>query len=372
MVATRRPIEALLSRPGLAGFELLRTPGPTTAPGWVLEATCADDAREARPDDIVVAGSRGGLDGHDELLGLASACAARGACALAIPADMADAAEAPGSLTIVTYPAWMPRHRAAEHLALALAQDRADELRAYAPGHSSDTARPEARSAAAPSRRVLAVSASRRTVPGAHVSPSAAAARINDRLPAHAEAAPLDAGQADEGLLLLRIGQDVAPAEIRRSLRAAAIEDALSIGASDAFGPGDPTERYVARAREALTLGSALFGGGHVSFYENLYLYKAFIDDGRPELLLSFSRDTLSRLREWDERHGSELLRTVEAFFEQDRNVRRTAERLGIHRHTLRSRLERIEEVTACPVRGEGGMSFELLLAYKHLSKVKL
>jgi DNA-binding PucR family transcriptional regulator len=224
----------------------------------------------------------------------------------------------------------------------------------------------------APSRRVLAVSASPCAGRVAPATPADVAANISGHLPPRSEAEPLRAGQPDEELLLLRIGLGVTPAEIRRSLRAAAAEYALSVGASDTFGPDDPTDRYAARAREALTLGSALFGGSHVSFYENLYLYKAFIDDGRPELLLSFSRDTLSRLREWDEQHGSELLRTVEAFFEQDRSVRRTAERLGIHRHTLRSRLERIEEVTACPVRGEGVMSFELLLAYKHLSKVKL
>ncbi|MBU0929101.1 MAG: helix-turn-helix domain-containing protein [Spirochaetes bacterium] len=359
---TERPsLEGILSDPELAGFALRDGAAPGSIPVWVLEATGPSDAEEARPGDVVVAGRPRGSDG---LSGLLAACASSGACAVALPDDIA---EASAGIAVIAYPSWIPRHRAAACLAKALWPGVAE-----APAARAREPDPGVAAGASTRRRVLAVDSSPAAMRLASPGRIDAAAILGPYMPPGVVATALPAGRAQESYLLLRIGEGVAPSELRLSLRAAAEENALSIGASDTFRPEEPVSAYAPRAREALLLGAALFGGGHISFYENLYLYKAFIDDGRPELLLSFSRDTLTRLREWDERHGSELLRTLETFFELDRSVRRTAERLGIHRHTLRNRLEKIEEATACPVRGEGGMSFELILAYKHLSKVKL
>ena len=49
----------------------------------------------------------------------------------------------------------------------------------------------------------------------------------------------------------------------------------------------------------------------------------------------------------YDERHRSNLLDTISAYFEHHGNVSQTAEALFIHRNTLVYRLERIQELTS-------------------------
>lgn len=359
-MSAERTLSALLGDAGLGAFELLAPPGREAPdPDWVLEAPSLAEAGEARAGDLVVAGA--GVDPT----ALASICAERRATALVVPSGFPTALgmAAPGSEGaapgLVAYPAWLPRHAAALAVARALWPARGQ---ARGQGES-----PVAR-LVSPRRRAIAV---RRG--GREPSDLAEIAALLDAyLPRGVEALPISSAPGGERFLTLAIKESVAPKELRNALRDAASELGLSIGASDAFERGSDERAYLERAREALVLGTALLGNGHVSFYENLYLYKAFVDDGRPDILLYFSRDTLNRLKEWDVAQGSSLLETLEAYFEHDRNVGRTASRLGIHRHTLKNRLEKIEEVTSYPVRGEWAMSYELMLAYKHLSKVKL
>lgn len=73
-----------------------------------------------------------------------------------------------------------------------------------------------------------------------------------------------------------------------------------------------------------------------------------------PEELRSFYEETVAPLVRYDERHSSELVRTVEAYLAQDCNVNATAAAIGAHRHTVAHRLERVKELTRLdPLRSE-------------------
>lgn len=73
-----------------------------------------------------------------------------------------------------------------------------------------------------------------------------------------------------------------------------------------------------------------------------------------PEELRSFYEETVAPLVRYDERHTSELVRTVEAYLAQDCNVNATAAAIGAHRHTVAHRLERVKELTRLdPLRSE-------------------
>lgn len=356
-----RTLERLLLDPRLAGFTLSSdTADPCPPPSWVLEVAGPEDAGEVRAGDIVVSGIPGD---PEETRRFCERIRAGGACALAVPGEVPQESR---GMPIIRYPAWLPRHEAAGSLARAVWTFSGCAIPADRRGTFRQGAVPAAADEAC-RFRVLSI----RVKAGG--SADAECGGILERvLPGGAEIRGLRDGSSGDTCLVLRISESLSPGELRSSLRDAARRHGWAIGVSEAFPASSPASEYAPKAREAAVLGMALFGPGHVSFYENLYLYKAFIGDGRPDLLLTFSRDTLNRLRDWDECHGSELLSTLETYFEMDRNAGRTAERLGIHRHTLRQRLERIEEATECPVRGEGAMRYELILAYKHLSKIKL
>ena len=63
--------------------------------------------------------------------------------------------------------------------------------------------------------------------------------------------------------------------------------------------------------------------------------------------LEAFRSEIRQPLHNYDQRHNGELLATLAAFLEDSENVIAVAERLHIHRNTLRYRLRKVEEITA-------------------------
>jgi PucR family transcriptional regulator, purine catabolism regulatory protein len=107
-------------------------------------------------------------------------------------------------------------------------------------------------------------------------------------------------------------------------------------------------------AVEALALGIApeRNGNGGAAQMAQLATYK---DLGSFQLLLSLQEDEALRLFcdsilgpiEASEGHyGGELMRSLEAFIEENGQWERAARRLYCHRHTLRYRIRRVEELT--------------------------
>jgi purine catabolism regulator len=124
--------------------------------------------------------------------------------------------------------------------------------------------------------------------------------------------------------------------------------------------PGGEARRSFHEARcalEALTLGLSADGGSGTNGSEmgtgpRLATYK---DLGSFQLLLSLQDDEALRLFcdsilgpiEASEGHyGGELMRSLEAFIEENGQWERAARRLYCHRHTLRYRIRRVEELT--------------------------
>ena len=62
----------------------------------------------------------------------------------------------------------------------------------------------------------------------------------------------------------------------------------------------------------------------------------------RPEILVEFAGPDASLLLE----RGAELLRSLEAFLDQNGQWKKTARQLYCHRHTLRYRIRRVEQLT--------------------------
>jgi len=107
-------------------------------------------------------------------------------------------------------------------------------------------------------------------------------------------------------------------------------------------------------AVEALALGvvGEQNGSGHPNGTVRLATYK---DLGSFQLLLSLQEDESLRLFcdsilgpiEASEGHyGGELMRSLEAFIEENGQWERAARRLYCHRHTLRYRIKRVEDLT--------------------------
>jgi purine catabolism regulator len=59
-----------------------------------------------------------------------------------------------------------------------------------------------------------------------------------------------------------------------------------------------------------------------------------------------FCDQVIGLLVEYDESHSSNLVQTIDAYFDHHGNISQTAETLFIHRNTLLYRLDRIQELT--------------------------
>jgi len=160
--------------------------------------------------------------------------------------------------------------------------------------------------------------------------------------------------------------------QLRERLKTFAAASGAVIGLSDALrgaaGP-DALAGLADHAGRALELGAALFGPGRLASYDNVALYLAYLDDGRDEPLLALSARTLERIKAHDDETGEGLYRTLESYFRNGRNARRTAAELGIQRKTLKKRLAHVEALTDYPVDAEGRLGYELALAMRHWTR---
>jgi DNA-binding PucR family transcriptional regulator len=104
-------------------------------------------------------------------------------------------------------------------------------------------------------------------------------------------------------------------------------------------------EHAYEHALEALALLPALGENRRVAHFEELGLLH-WLHSLPPQMLAenAFSGH-LARLTEHDRTHDGQLAQTLDVFLECEGNGVRAAERLYIHRHTLKYRLRRIEEI---------------------------
>jgi purine catabolism regulator len=91
-------------------------------------------------------------------------------------------------------------------------------------------------------------------------------------------------------------------------------------------------------------------GLGHdatrVATYRDLGSFQLLLSLQDEEALRLFCDSILGPIEAGDGHYGGELMRSLEAFIEENGQWERAARRLYCHRHTLRYRIRRVEELT--------------------------
>ena len=100
-------------------------------------------------------------------------------------------------------------------------------------------------------------------------------------------------------------------------------------------------------ARCALEATSLQNGGGpDVASHQDLGAFTLLLALQDDEALRLYSEGLLEPIGRNEGEYGGELLRSLEAFIENNGNWERAARQLYCHRHTLRYRIRKIEELT--------------------------
>lgn len=143
----------------------------------------------------------------------------------------------------------------------------------------------------------------------------------------------VDASNAKTAAGLLPKGIARRKPHLRISGGVGTVETPPSLGAS------------VAAADAALAIGRRIYGSGRVTIYDELGAYRLLFEGADVERLRAFAGEVLSPLRNYDEKHQTELERTLKLYFKTGQNVKTAAAELSVHRHTIFYRLRQIGEI---------------------------
>jgi purine catabolism regulator len=139
-------------------------------------------------------------------------------------------------------------------------------------------------------------------------------------------------------------------------LASSELDTQLRVGAGRAV-PGGEARRSFHEARcaiEAVSLGVTPIRNGNGSgstrgrpaTYKDLGAFQLLLSLQDDEALRLFCDSILGPIEASEGHYGGELMRSLEAFIEENGQWERAAKRLYCHRHTLRYRIRRVEELT--------------------------
>ena len=173
-------------------------------------------------------------------------------------------------------------------------------------------------------------------------------AALADALDADALPA-LVAAQGERAIAILPGMDDDELVDVAERVRARVAADAatrVAAGAGRAVAAGE-ARRALHEARcalEARSMSDA--NGGAVGTWHDLGSFELLLSLQDHEALGLFCDTLLGPIEAGEGQYGGELMRSLEAFIENNGQWERAAQQLYCHRHTLRYRIRRIEELT--------------------------
>lgn len=126
----------------------------------------------------------------------------------------------------------------------------------------------------------------------------------------------------------------------------------ISVGLGRFHANPAETKRAYRESQSALQVSQRLGEIGAIATFDDMGIYKLLISalEEDPEEVKSFYGETIARVEEYDSKHKTDLLGTLETYLANDRSVAATAKTLFTHRHTIRYRLGRIADLTGLDV----------------------
>ncbi len=120
--------------------------------------------------------------------------------------------------------------------------------------------------------------------------------------------------------------------------------DSLNIGVGRNYSDLRKISRSLEEAREALRIAQ-LSDRTQVVFYDNLGFYKILSEKNRGDLE-SFVHELLQPVFDYDQTRKGELVKTLETYYDTNRNLKLTSTKLFTHYNTVLYRIRKIEELT--------------------------
>ena len=135
------------------------------------------------------------------------------------------------------------------------------------------------------------------------------------------------------------------PVDLAALLEAAGDRSGVELRAgSGSAVAADQVARSLREARYALRV--CRLEGWTQAGFEDLGTYRLLLSMADPDALRAFADSLLGPLEAYDRDHNGELLVSLEAFLEHNARWETAAAQLYVHRHTLRYRMRKVEELS--------------------------
>jgi DNA-binding PucR family transcriptional regulator len=150
---------------------------------------------------------------------------------------------------------------------------------------------------------------------------------------------------------LLAIARSTAT-RIRKSCGELMPDLTVSVGIGRFHTDPAETRRAFREAQSALQVSQRLGETASIATFDDMGVYKLLLGalEEDPEEVRNFYQETIARIEDYDRQHNTDLVGTLEAYLSNNRSVAATAEALFTHRHTIRYRLSRINDLTGLDV----------------------
>lgn len=98
--------------------------------------------------------------------------------------------------------------------------------------------------------------------------------------------------------------------------------------------------------------------------YKELGIFRLFFEMSNYDEMKKLFNENLLKLKEYDDKNSSYLVKTLNSYLTNNRNLGKTSEELYIHRNTMKYRVKRIEEILNCDLK-DGKTIFNIKLSIR-------
>lgn len=139
------------------------------------------------------------------------------------------------------------------------------------------------------------------------------------------------------------------------------------IGVGRAYFGLENVNKSFSDALKAIRAGKVL-SDKHIVSYDELGIFKILCQDFLSEELEDFYNSTLKPLMDYDNKKSTELVKTLESYFEHNGNLKRMSDSLYTHYNTILYRINRIKEITGMDLDNPNDrLNLEIALKIKDL-----
>ncbi len=133
--------------------------------------------------------------------------------------------------------------------------------------------------------------------------------------------------------------------QIREDVRRRLPNISVCVGLGDPCTRLEELKRSFEEANRAIDILERMGKNDQVICFDKLGAYRIIFRGDDQNEPLRFANDMIGKLIDYDQRHGTFLVDSLEAYLANACHIKNTAEKIYVHLNTLRYRLEKVEEI---------------------------